>query len=255
MICWQLVTPTKPRDIHVASHISQIHVYQSALSRLSSNTDAFQRDLTIFRVPTFPCPPPRRGILFSLRRRRGRREEKLKGFPEWSGFSLAAISENMCSLGLAAVAASTDSTACRKFRRFLLALGSFETVFANWKCQVVLLPTGAHQVNKLWMTFRPTDLKEWRQADSGSVRHVVITSIVTESRSFAVPIKRVIFFNNSETKIRRNGRTFWVRGQRRAELHIQMISKTVSPTSIFSLSFEVISCLVKVVSNLEHLKF
>ena len=83
--------------------------YQSALS-LYSNTDAFQRDLTIFRVSTFPCCPPRRGILLSPHRWRGQHEENL-GSPEWSGFSLAAISQNMCSLGLA-VAASTDSMAC-----------------------------------------------------------------------------------------------------------------------------------------------
>ena len=54
-----------------------LRAYQSAFSRYIT-TEAFQRDLTIFRPSKFPCRPPRRGILFALRRRRGQREDKLR---------------------------------------------------------------------------------------------------------------------------------------------------------------------------------
>ena len=66
--------------------------YQSALSRYS-NTDAFQRDLAIFRVP-----PPRRVIESAFR---------------WL-LSLKACAPLVASCG-----------------RRVLALGTFETVFAN----------------------------------------------------------------------------------------------------------------------------
>ena len=58
--------------------------YQLALSRYS-NTDAFQRDLTIFQVPTFQSSSKKRYFIFSTSKERPVRR-KTKAFPSEAAF-------------------------------------------------------------------------------------------------------------------------------------------------------------------------